>query len=136
MKQITAKFPNKPTRRTFRRSLHTILHAGFVANDNVKYYFSASDLLTLTYRSATQSGVTQVAFHFEKLVLVTNVGGLAEIIPQGKCGYVVQPNTKEIADSLCDFYENKREEQLSEGMREEKKKYDWKIFVDGVMSLV
>ncbi len=113
-----------------------ILHAGFVATEDVKYYFSAADLLTLTYRNATQSGVTQVAFHFEKPVLVTDVGGLAEIIPQGKCGYVVQPNTKEIADSLCDFYENQRETQLSEGMREEKKKYDWKIFVDGVIGLL
>ena len=49
------------------------------------------------YRSATQSGVTQIAYHFEKPMLVTDVGGLREIVPDGKCGYVVKPDPKEIA---------------------------------------
>jgi D-inositol-3-phosphate glycosyltransferase len=112
-----------------------ILHAGFVANEEVKTYFSATDLVTLTYRSATQSGVTQVAFHFEKPVLVTNVGGLSEIIPHGKCGYVVEFDQIQIADAIVDFYENKREEAYIQGMVQEKQKYDWRIFVDNVMQI-
>lgn len=112
-----------------------ILHAGFVANDEVKYYFSATDLVTLTYRSATQSGVTQVAFHFEKPVLVTNVGGLAEIIPDGECGYVVDTNPADIATAIVDFYQNHREEKLTQGMIREKQKYDWRIFVKAVDEL-
>lgn len=112
-----------------------ILHAGFVANEDVKYYFSATDLVTLTYRSATQSGVTQVAFHFEKPVLVTNVGGLGEIIPHGQCGYVVEFDKAEVANAIVDFYENNREEVYTQGMIHEKQKYDWSIFVENVLDL-
>lgn len=112
-----------------------ILHAGFVANDSVKTYFSATDLVTLTYRNATQSGVTQVAFHFEKPVLVTNVGGLAEIIPHGECGYVVDFDKAQIADAIVDFYQSDREATYTQGMIREKQKYDWRIFVEKVLEL-
>jgi len=113
---------------------HIILHAGFVANEEVKTYFSASDLVTLTYRSATQSGVTQVAFHFEKPVLVTNVGGLSEIVPSDG-GYVVEREASQVADSIVDFYTNHREDAFSQGMAREKKKYDWRIFIDKTLHL-
>lgn len=112
-----------------------LLHAGFVANEDVKTYFSATDLVTLTYRSATQSGVTQVAFHFEKPVLVTNVGGLSEIIPNGVCGYVVEFDKTQVADAIVDFYEHHREESYTQGMIREKQKYDWRIFVEKVEEL-
>lgn len=112
-----------------------LLHAGFVANEEVKTYFSATDLVTLTYRSATQSGVTQVAFHFEKPVLVTNVGGLSEIIPHGVCGYVVEFDKTQVADAIVDFYEQHREEAYTQGMVREKQKYDWRIFVEKVEEL-
>ena len=112
-----------------------IFHARFIPNEEVRYYFSAADLLTLTYRNATQSGVTQVAFHFEKPVIVTNVGGLSEIIPDGKCGFVVQPDPKEIASRILDFYTLKKESDFSAAMAEEKKKYEWSVFVAGLMEL-
>lgn len=112
-----------------------IFHARFIPNEEVRYYFSAADLLTLTYRNATQSGVTQVAFHFEKPVIVTNVGGLSEIIPDGKCGFVVQPDPKEIASRILDFYALKKESDFSAAMAEEKKKYEWSVFVAGLMEL-
>ncbi|MBC7861715.1 MAG: glycosyltransferase [Bacteroidia bacterium] len=112
-----------------------ILHGKFIANEDVKFYFSAADMVTLTYRDATQSGVTQVAFQFEKPTLVTNVGGLSEIIPHGKCGYVVEPNKKEIADAIVDFYVNNKEELFTAGMKEEKKKYDWEIFTGRIQAL-
>jgi D-inositol-3-phosphate glycosyltransferase len=112
-----------------------ILHAKFIANEDVKNYFSAADLVTLPYRSATQSGVTQVSFHFEVPTLVTNVGGLGEIIPDKVAGYVVEPNGKAIADGIKDYFENDRMHSFTEGMIREKQKYDWKIFVDEVIDL-
>lgn len=112
-----------------------VLYDAFIPNEEVRVYFSAADLLALPYRSATQSGVTQVAFHFEKPVVVTNVGGLSEIIPHGKCGYVVEPDPKAIAGAIADYFENGRESTMSEAMQEEKKKYDWSIFSNEIVNL-
>lgn len=112
-----------------------ILHAKFIANEDVKLYFSATDLVALPYRSATQSGVTQVSFHFEVPTLVTNVGGLGEIIPDKVAGYVVDSNGKAIAVGIKDYFENNRMHSFTEGMIKEKQKYDWKIFVDEVFGL-
>lgn len=112
-----------------------ILHAKFIANEDVKLYFSATDLVALPYRSATQSGVTQVSFHFEVPTLVTNVGGLGEIIPDKVAGYVVESNGKAISDGISDYFVNNRMPAFTEGMKKEKQKYDWKIFVDEVMGL-
>lgn len=112
-----------------------ILHAKFIANEDVKLYFSAADLVALPYRTATQSGVTQVSFHFEVPTLVTNVGGLGEIIPHQKAGYVVEPNGKAIAESIKDYFTNHRMPLYTEGMKQEKQKYDWKIFVNEVLDL-
>ncbi|MCD6018021.1 MAG: glycosyltransferase [Bacteroidetes bacterium] len=112
-----------------------ILHGKFIANEEVKLYFSAADLVALPYRSATQSGVTQVSFHFEVPTLVTNVGGLSEIIPDKVAGYVVDSNGKAIAEGISDYFTNNRMETFTQGMIHEKKKYDWKIFVDEVYSL-
>ena len=112
-----------------------ILHGKFIANEDVKLYFSATDLVALPYRSATQSGVTQVSFHFEVPTLVTNVGGLGEIIPDKVAGYVVESNGKAIAEGIKDYFENNRMLSFTEGMKKEKQKYDWKIFVDEVIDL-
>ncbi len=112
-----------------------ILHGNFIANEDVKLYFSAADLVALPYRDATQSGVTQVSFHFEVPTLVTNVGGLGEIIPNKTAGYVVEPNGKAIAGAISDYFSNSRMEAFTEGMKNEKQKYDWKIFVDEVVDL-
>ena len=112
-----------------------ILHAKFIANEDVKLYFSAADLVALPYRSATQSGVTQVSFHFEVPTLVTNVGGLGEIIPHKVAGYVVDSNGKAIAEGINDYFNNHRMEAFTEGMKKEKQKYDWSIFVNEVIDL-
>ena len=72
-----------------------------------------------------QSGVTQIAYHFEKPMLVTDVGGLAETVPDGKVGYVVKPEPDRIAEALVDFFENNRQEQFTEGILAEKRQYAW-----------
>lgn len=107
----------------------------FVPHDKVRYYFSAADLVTLPYRTATQSGVTQVAFHFEKPCLVTKVGGLAEIIPDRKAGYVVDPEPSAIAEAIVDFFSWDRSAAFIAGMQQEKKKYAWDIFVRNIVEL-
>ena len=108
----------------------------YINDEDVKWYFNAADIIVQPYKSATQSGVTQVAYHFEKPMLVTNVGGLGEIIPNGKVGYVVEPNTSSIADALVDFYENERFDAFVEGVKEEKQKYQWSNMTDAIKKLL
>jgi glycosyltransferase involved in cell wall biosynthesis len=97
----------------------------FINDDEVCLFFSIADLVVQPYRSATQSGVTQIAYHFEKPMLVTDVGGLREIVPDGKCGYVVKPDPKEISDSIIDYFTNDRKKLFTENVRKEKVKYSW-----------
>jgi len=101
----------------------------FIPNEKVAAYFSAADLVIQPYKNATQSGVSQVAYHFGRPMLVTDVGGLAELIPAGVVGYVVPPTPLAIADALVDFYENDREEALAAGVRQEAKKFSWEVMV-------
>ena len=97
----------------------------FINDDEVSEFFCASDLVVQPYKSATQSGVTQIAYHFEKPMIVTDVGGLKEIVPDGKCGYVVNPNPSEIAASILDFFENEKKEYFIRNLKVEKEKYAW-----------
>lgn len=99
-------------------------HREFVPDEEVRYFFSAADLIAQPYKSATQSGVTQIAYHFERPMLVTNVGGLAEIVPDGKVGYAVEPNVEAIADALVDWVAL-RDDHFNNGLKEEKQKYSW-----------
>lgn len=96
----------------------------FVPDSEVKYYFCAADLIVQPYKSATQSGVTQIAYHFEKPMLVTRVGGLPEIVPDGKVGYAVNPSPAAITAALEKFLKDSPD--FLEGIRDEKRKYSWK----------
>jgi glycosyltransferase involved in cell wall biosynthesis len=116
--------------KKFNLSNDVILRTDFIPNEQVKDYFCVADLIVQPYKSATQSGVTQIGYHFEKPMLVTNVGGLAEIIPDGKVGYVVAPDVKEIADALLDFLTRKPD--FSSGIKEEKQKYTWDNLVSTI----
>ena len=111
------------------------LHVNFIPNEKVNQYFSAADLIVQPYKSATQSGVTQIGYHFEKSMLVTNVGGLSEIIPDQKIGYVVEPNEKAIANAIFDFYQNKRQNEFERNLVEEKKKFSWSKMVHAFLSV-
>ncbi len=102
-----------------------ILKTDFVSDDQVKFFFCAADLVVQPYKHATQSGVTQICYHFDRPMLVTNVGGLPEIVPHGKVGYVVEPDPSSIADAIVDFYGNHRELLYRDNIRLEKKKYAW-----------
>jgi D-inositol-3-phosphate glycosyltransferase len=102
-----------------------ILFDRFIKDDEVTLFFSVADLVVQPYRSATQSGVTQIAYHFEKPMLVTDVGGLSEIVTAGKCGYVVKPESGYIADAIADYFENNRKALFTEGVKREKGKFSW-----------
>ena len=115
---------------------YVILRTDFILEDQVKDYFCASDMITQTYRTATQSGVTQIAYHFERPMLVTNVGGLAEIVPHNKVGYVCDIDTKQIADYIVEFYTENKEKEFSDNTKEEKKRFTWKVLVEGIDSLI
>lgn len=104
---------------------HIVWYKEFVPADQVRYFFAAADLVAQPYKTATQSGITQIAYHFERPMLVTNVGGLAEIVPHGKVGYVVKPEASDIADALVDFVGNHSDTDFREGILEEKTKYAW-----------
>ncbi|OFY83044.1 MAG: glycosyl transferase family 1 [Bacteroidetes bacterium RIFCSPLOWO2_12_FULL_35_15] len=112
-----------------------ILKTEYIPSEEVKYYFCAADIIAQPYRNATQSGVTQIAYHFEKPMLVTNVGGLPEIVPHNKVGYVTQINSKAIADAIVDFYTNNKEEEFIKNTVVEKQRFLWSAFVKGVVGL-
>ena len=113
-----------------------IIKNQYISDDDVKYYFNAADMVVQPYKSATQSGVTQIAYHFKKPMLVTNVGGLGEIIPNGKVGYVVDPEPNAIADALVDFCENNRYTAFVEGVKVEKQKYQWSNMTTAIKNLL
>jgi len=105
----------------------------YIADDEVANLFSASDILALPYKTATQSGVTQIAFHFEIPVLVTAVGGLGEIILHEKSGYVCHPDPQEIAYYLNKFFAENKADSFSKVMAEEKEKYSWNAFCNAII---
>lgn len=112
-----------------------IFHDHFIADEKVRFYFGVSDMITQTYLSATQSGVTQIAYYFDKPMLVTDVGGLSEIVPHQKVGYVCDLNEKSVADALKDFYHNKRASEFIHNISTEKQKFSWKHFTSKLTAL-
>lgn len=106
-------------------SSRVAMHTDFIPDHEVNRYFCAADLVAQPYKTATQSGVTQIAFHFERPMLVTNVGGLPEIVPDGKVGFVVEPQAQAIADAIVRYFSEDWQQRLTEGVRQEKQKYLW-----------
>ncbi len=107
----------------------------FINDSEVSVFFSAADLVVQPYKSATQSGVTQIAYHFIKPMVVTDVGGLREIVPDGKCGYVVRPEPQEIAGAIADFFEKGRMEIFRDNIVVEKKKYSWDKMTSSLLEI-
>ncbi|MDP4933457.1 MAG: glycosyltransferase [Salibacteraceae bacterium] len=112
-----------------------ILKTEFIPDDQVAHFFNACDVVVQPYKDATQSGVTQIAYHFEKPMIVTNVGGLAEIVPHGKSGFVCEPNAKSLAETLVNVLQPGMVDQLTEGTKEEKKRFTWETMVESIFKL-
>ena len=111
---------------------HLILHTHFISNSEVKYYLCAADCVVQPYRSATQSGVTPLAYYFEVPMIVTNVGGLPSLVPDKKVGLIAEPNAENIAHKIAEYFEL-GENHFLPFLKEEKKKYSWKIMVDSII---
>ena len=108
----------------------------FIPDNEVYKYFCAADAVVQPYKSATQSGVTQIAYHFNKPMIITRVGGLQEFVPDGKVGYVVDPNGQAIADAIFRFYDEKKEEEFAANAAVEKLKFSWEVFIRELESVV
>lgn len=112
-----------------------ILHTEFIDKNKVKDYFCSADIVVQPYLNATQSGITQIAYYFGRPMLVTNVGGLAEIVADKRVGYITEKKPSSIADALCDFYDNQREIEFSKNVDLDKEKFSWTSFINGLFKL-
>ena len=109
-----------------------VLHDYFIPDDRVKYYFSAADCVVLPYKTATQSGVTQICYNFSTPVIVTDVGGLAEIVPDDRVGYVCEPSVDGVADALKRIYEGDNIARFSRNMESERERFSWSAMCDKI----
>ena len=112
-----------------------IIKNEFIADADLRKYFGAADLIVQPYKSATQSGVTQVAFHFEKPMLVTNVGGLGEIVHDHQMGYAVDPNAQAIAEALTDYYTQNRQADYTAYLIQQKENYSWAKLAESFVTI-
>ena len=108
---------------------------GFVKDEDVKFYFSVADALVLPYRTATQSGVTQIAYNFSVPMVVTNVGGLPEIVPDGRVGVVCEPSVDGILEGLHRLYADKELERMKANFAEERKRFSWATMCDKLIEV-
>jgi glycosyltransferase involved in cell wall biosynthesis len=111
-----------------------ILKTDFIPDSEVKYYLCATDVVVQPYRNATQSGVTPLAYHFEVPMIVTNVGGLPSLVPDGKVGLVAEPNAESIAAKIIEYFD-KGADTFLPYLKEEKKKYSWAKMVEAIESI-
>ena len=114
---------------------NVIISNDFIPDSKVGEYFCAVDLVVQPYKDATQSGVTQIAYHFHKPMVVTNVGGLAEIVPDNKVGYVTEANSGAVADAIARFYDENKEEEFTDNAAIEKNKYSWQNMIDSILNV-
>ena len=112
-----------------------VLRTEFIENNEIVNYFCSSDIVAQPYKDATQSGVTQIAYHFDKPMLTTNVGGLSEMVPDGKVGYVVAPDVNEITEALLRFFNESKEDEFSANAAVEKKRFSWEILLERIDSV-
>lgn len=109
----------------------------YIPTETVKYFFSACDLVIQPYKTATQSGVTQIAYHFDKPMIVTNVGGLEEMVPHNKVGFVVDKNSPEqIANAINIFFTEEKSSYFIKNIKQEKLRFSWENMAKGFLSLL
>jgi glycosyltransferase involved in cell wall biosynthesis len=109
-----------------------IQHTDFIPDQDIPYYFGAADFIIQPYKSATQSGVTPLAYFYEKAMLVTNVGGLPDLVPDKEVGLVVEPEPKAIADGILELY-RLGEAHFRDNLLKEKAKYGWAALAQEVL---
>ena len=111
-----------------------ILRTHFIADNEVKYYLCAADVVVQPYRNATQSGVTPLAYHFEIPMVVTNVGGLPALVPDNKAGLVAEPTAASLSQKILEFFD-KGENYFLPYLVEEKKKLSWTNLTESILEV-
>ena len=112
------------------------IHSQYIPNDEVATFFSAADVVVLPYISATQSGIIQIAYHFNKPVITTHVGGLSEVVIHGHTGFVIPPNNPDaLTKAVMEFYNKHCEEEFAKNISEEKRQYSWDKFIERLETL-
>lgn len=113
---------------------HITIVDRYVPNDEVALWFSAADLLVQPYHSATNSGIVQIAYNFATPLIVTNVGSLGEVVVNGKTGFVIDdPSPNGIASAVDKMYRSNTIQQFSQNIMQERKRYSWDAFVEGMI---
>jgi glycosyltransferase involved in cell wall biosynthesis len=107
----------------------------FIPNNQVSTYFCASDVVVQPYLNATQSGVTQIAYYYNKPMIVTNVGGLAELVPNNKVGFVCNVSEQEIADAMYNLYTQQKEQAFTNAAEQEKQRFTWQNLCNQLLNL-
>lgn len=111
-------------------------HADYVPNEEVGMFFSAADVLALPYKSATQSGIIQIAYNFRRPVIATDVGGLGEVVRDGVTGYIRPPDDPAaLAEAMVRFFDEDRFTEFRENVILEARKYSWDAMVEGIEDL-
>ena len=113
-----------------------VMSNDFIPDSKVALYFNAADVVVQPYKDATQSGVTQIAYHFEKPIITTNVGGLAEIVPDNEVGFVVEPDVKEVQQAIFRFYNENKEHAFRLNVKKLKRQYSWDNMLAAVDEVV
>lgn len=121
--------------RNLRLQDKVVMHTDYIPNEQINRYFCAADLIVQPYKTATQSGVTQIGYHFNKAMLVTRVGGLGEIIADGRSGYVVNPEPDAIVRAILDFYDYRRQAAFEQETERLKQQFSWSRMVEVIMEL-
>ena len=105
----------------------------YTPDDEVEKYFAATDIVVNPYIDATQSAIVQIAYGFEKTCVVTNVGGLPDVVDDMETGYVVEPFSPEsIENAVCDYYLNNRETVFRRNIKAQQAKFSWERMVEEI----
>lgn len=111
-------------------------YEGYIPDAEVEPFFAACDVVVLPYESATQSGIAQIAYGFEKPVIATNVGGLPEVVLDGKTGYIAQAcDPQDLADKIGRYFAEEKAEEFSTNVQKEAYKYSWDVLVEALEAL-
>jgi len=121
--------------KNFNLDDNVLLHTHFINDSEVYKYFCAADVVVQPYKHATQSGVTQIAYHFNKPMIITDVGGLSEFVADGKAGYVVNPDSESIANAIDRYFSENNEIDFVEQVSIAKLKYSWGNMVNSIINL-
>jgi len=112
-----------------------ILKTEYIPDEDVRYFFCASDLVVQPYKSATQSGISQIAYHFNKPMIVTKVGGLPKIVPDGEVGYVAEVDALSIAEKISMYFDRSREQEFTENIKLRKQLFSWDRMVRQIIEI-